>query len=173
MSSNSLKGAKGELVFTSFLLVLSLVVLYNSLTLVESGINAVVGPKAFAIGVGAFMLLLTSLQLIAVLRGDRGIPDGIEGGEVKEKSNWRALLIIIGGILYHIFTLETLGFIAGTIPLFLAVAYALGERRWLRMGLSAVLMTVITFFVFTQLLQLNLPVGFDFIFGETEVEEEW
>jgi hypothetical protein len=53
------------------------------------------------------------------------------------------------------------------------VAYALGERRWLRMGLSAVLMTVITFFVFTQLLQLNLPVGFDFIFGETEVEEEW
>jgi putative tricarboxylic transport membrane protein len=173
MSSISLKGAKGELAFTSSLLVLSLVVLYNSLTLVESGINAIVGPKAFAIGVGAFMLILTSLQLIAVLRGDRGVPDGIEGGEVKEKSNWRALLIIIGGMLYHIFTLELLGFIAGTIPLFIAVAYALGERRWLRMSISAVLMTVITFFVFTQLLQLNLPVGFEFIFGETVVEEEW
>lgn len=173
MSSSSLKGAKGELVFTSSLLVLSLVVLYDSITLVESGINAVVGPRAFAIGVGAFMLLLTSLQVIAVLRGDRGEPEGIEGGEVREKSNWKALAIIIAGIAYHILTLELLGFIVATIPLFIAVAYALGERRWIRLIIVAVALPVATFFLFTEGLQLQLPVGFEFIFGETVVEEEW
>jgi putative tricarboxylic transport membrane protein len=173
VSSSSLRDAKGELVFTGSLLALSLLVLYNSLTLVEGNINAIVGPRAFAIGVGVLMTLLTSLQFIAVLRGDRGVPEGIEGGELKEKNNWKALLIVIGGILFHIFSIETIGFIAGTIPMFLAVAYALGDRKWIRMVIVATVMTVTTFFTFTEFLQLNLPVGFEFIFGETEIDEEW
>ena len=119
------------------------------------------------------MTLLTSLQFIAVLRGDRGVPEGIEGGELKEKNNWKALLIVIGGILFHIFSIETIGFILGTIPMFLAIAYALGDRKWIRMVIVATVMTVTTFFTFTEFLQLNLPVGFEFIFGETEIDEEW
>jgi putative tricarboxylic transport membrane protein len=173
MSSSPVRDAKGELVFTGSLLVLSLLVLYNSFILVEGGINAIVGPRAFAVGVGVFMTILTSLQFIAVLRGDRGVPDSIEGGELKEKNNWKALLIVIGGILFHIFSIETIGFIAGTIPMFLAVAYALGDRKWIRMVIVATVMTVTTFFTFTEFLQLNLPVGFDFIFGDNEIDEEW
>lgn len=173
MSSKSLRDAKGELVFTGSLLALSLVVLYNSFILVEGGINAIVGPRVFAIGVGAFMTLLTSLQFIAVLRGDRGVPDGIEGGELKEKNNWKALLIVIGGILFHIFAIETLGFILGTIPMFLAIAYALGDRKWIRMVIVATLMTVTTFYTFTEFLQLTLPVGLDFIFGDNDLDQEW
>jgi len=53
---NDTKVAKGELVFTSFLLVLSLVVLWDSFNLVEVGLNVIVGPKIFAIGVG-FVLI--------------------------------------------------------------------------------------------------------------------
>ena len=173
MSSSSIRDAKGELVFTGSLLVLSLVVLYNSFMLVEGGINAIVGPRAFAIGIGALMTLLTSLQFIAVLRGDRGVPDGIEGGELKEKNNWKALFIVVGGILFHIIAIETIGFILGTIPMFLAIAFALGDRKWVRMIVVATLMTVITFFTFTEFLQLNLPVGFDFLPGQVELEEEW
>jgi hypothetical protein len=57
--------------------------------------------------------------------------------------------------------------------MFLAIAFALGDRKWVRMIVVATLMTVITFFTFTEFLQLNLPVGFDFLPGQVELEEEW
>jgi putative tricarboxylic transport membrane protein len=174
VKSSTVKVAKGELVFTSFLLAVSLIVLWDAITLVESGINAVVGPKAFAIAIGAILFLLSSIQIIAVLRGDKGEPEGIEGGELIAKSNWKALLIVISAILFHIFTLELLGFIVATVPLFIAIAYALGDRRWIRMLIVAIAVVVTTFFVFREGLQLNIPVGFEFLTGETEiVEEEW
>jgi putative tricarboxylic transport membrane protein len=170
--NNDTKVAKGELVFTSFLLVLSLVVLWDSFNLVEVGINAIVGPKAFAIGVGFTLLILTSLQIIAVLRGDRGKAEGIEGGSLASKSNWRSLLIIIGAVVFHIFALELIGFILATIPLFVAVAYALGETKWVRSLIVATVIAVGTFFGFTEGLKLDLPVGFEFLTEPTVIIDD-
>jgi putative tricarboxylic transport membrane protein len=170
--NNESKVAKGELVFTSFLLVLSLIVLWDSFNLVEVGLNVIVGPKIFAIGVGFLLLFLTSIQIVAVLRGDRGKPEGIEGGEFSNKPNWRSLAIVIGAIVYHIFALELIGFILATIPLFVAVAYALGETKWVRSLIVATVLTLTTFFGFTEGLQLDLPVGFEFINQDQVIIDE-
>ena len=172
MRNNESKVAKGELVFTSFLLVLSLIVLWDSFNLVEVGLNVIVGPKIFAIGVGFLLLFLTSIQIVAVLRGDRGKPEGIEGGEFSNKPNWRSLAIVIGAIVYHIFALELIGFILATIPLFVAVAYALGETKWVRSLIVATVLTLTTFFGFTEGLQLDLPVGFEFINQDQVINDE-
>lgn len=172
MRNNESKVAKGELVFTSFLLVLSLIVLWDSFNLVEVGLNVIVGPKIFAIGVGFLLLFLTSIQIVAVLRGDRGKPEGIEGGEFSTKPNWRSLAIVIGAIVYHIFALELIGFILATIPLFVAVAYALGETKWVRSLIVATVLTLTTFFGFTEGLQLDLPVGFEFINQDQVIIDE-
>ena len=172
MRNNESKVAKGELVFTSFLLVLSLIVLWDSFNLVEVGLNVIVGPKIFAIGVGFLLLFLTSIQIVAVLRGDRGKPEGIEGGEFSNKPNWRSLAIVIGAIVYHIFALELIGFILATIPLFVAVAYALGETKWVRSLIVSTVLTLTTFFGFTEGLQLDLPVGFEFINQDQVIIDE-
>jgi putative tricarboxylic transport membrane protein len=169
MSSVTNKVSKGELVFTSFLLAIALIVLWDAFTLVEVGLNVIVGPKAFAIAIGSVLLLLSSIQLVSVLRGHRGEPEEIEGGELIDKSNWKALLMVIGAFLFHIFALETLGFILATIPLFFLIAFALGERRVVRTLMISVLIAVGTFFVFTEGLQLNLPVGFEFLEPAPEV----
>jgi putative tricarboxylic transport membrane protein len=163
------KVAKGELVFTSFLLAIALVVLWDAINLKEVGINVIVGPKAFAIAIGSILLFLSSLQIIAVLRGDKGEPDEIEGGVLVEKSNWKALILVIGAFLFHIFTLELFGFIIATIPLFFIIAFALGERRWLRTLIVATVLTVGTYFAFTEGLQLQLPAGFEFLEPAPEV----
>ncbi|MEY4409514.1 MAG: hypothetical protein RLZZ138_765 [Actinomycetota bacterium] len=169
MSSVNNKVSKGELVFTSFLLAIALIVLWDAFTLKEVGLNVIVGPKAFAIAIGSLLLMLSTLQLIAVLRGHRGEPEEIEGGEFLEKSNWKSLLTVIGAFLFHIFALETLGFIIATVPLFFLIAFALGERRILRTLIIAVLITVATFFAFTEGLQLQLPVGFEFLDTPSQV----
>lgn len=163
MTSNNQKVAKGELVFTSFLLALSLVVLWDGFTLKESGINAVVGPRVFELGIGGLLFVLASLQVIAVLRGDRGTPHDIEGGAVQDSANWKSLLAIIIAIAYHILTIETLGFILATIPVFVTIGMALGEKRWVKLLLTAIPVVVITYFVFTRGLQIELPAGFEFL----------
>ena len=169
MSSVTNKVSKGELVFTSFLLAIALVVLWDAFTLKEVGLNVIVGPRAFAIAIGAILLLLSTLQLISVLRGNRGEPEEIEGGELIEKSNWKSLILVIGAFLFHILALETLGFIIATVPLFFLIAFALGERRVVRTLIIAVLITVATFFAFTEGLQLELPIGFEFLDPPAEV----
>jgi len=163
VSSSQPKVAKGELVFTSFLLVLALVVLWDSFNLVEVGINVIVGPKAFAIFVGFLLLGLSLLQILSVLRGNRGEPEGIEGGQFVARSNWKAFGIVVVSILYHILTIELLGFIAATIPLFVGIAFALGERRWIRSTIIGTIIALVTFFGFTAGLKLDLPVGFEFL----------
>jgi hypothetical protein len=55
------------------------------------------------------------------------------------------------------------------VPLFFLIAFALGERRIVRTAIIAVLITVATFFAFTEGLQLNLPVGFEFLDPPAEV----
>jgi putative tricarboxylic transport membrane protein len=169
MSSVTNKVSKGELVFTSFLLAIALVVLWDAITLREVGLNVIVGPKAFAIAIGSLLLLLSSLQIIAVLRGHKGEPEEIEGGTLIEKSNWKALSMVVGAFIFHILALETLGFIIATIPLFFLIAIALGERRWVRTLIIAVAISVGTFFAFTEGLQLQLPVGFEFLDPPAEV----
>lgn len=169
MSSSTVKVAKGELVFTSFLLVISLIVLYDTFALNEQGLNVIVGPRAFALVVGFLLLGLTLLQLIQVLRGKKGQPEAIEGGELVSRPNWKSLFIVIGGIIFHIATIELIGFILATIPLFFAVSFALGERRWIRTVVIAAVISVGTFFIFTQGLQLDLPVGFEFLEQEVPI----
>ncbi|SCX05407.1 tripartite tricarboxylate transporter TctB family protein [Candidatus Aquiluna sp. UB-MaderosW2red] len=169
MSSSTVKVAKGELVFTSFLLVISLIVLYDTFTLDEQGLNVIVGPRAFALVIGFLLFGLTSLQLISVLRGNKGQPDAIEGGELVTRPNWKSLFIVIGGIVFHILAIELVGFILATIPLFFAVSLALGERRWFRTLIIAAIVAGGTFLTFTQGLQLDLPVGFEFLEQETPI----
>ncbi len=142
---------------------LPIVVLWDSFNLVEVGLNVIVGPKIFAIGVGFVLLFLVLLQIVAVLRGDRGVPESIEAGEVSSKSNFRGLAIVIAAIVFHILALELIGFILATIPLFVAVAFALGERKWIRSLIVGTIISVVTFFGFTEGLELQLPVGFEFI----------
>ena len=142
---------------------LPIVVLWDSFNLVEVGLNVIVGPKIFAIGVGFVLLFLVFLQIVAVLRGDRGVPESIEAGEVSSKSNFRGLAIVIAAIVFHILALELIGFILATIPLFVAVAFALGERKWIRSLIVGTIISVVTFFGFTEGLELQLPVGFEFI----------
>ena len=172
MIKNQNKVSKGELVFTSFLLALPIVVLWDSFSLVEVGLNVIVGPQIYAIGVGFLLLFLVSLQLIAVLRGDRGVPESIEAGEVVRKSNFKGLAIVVGAIVFHILALEIIGFILATIPMFVAVAYALGERKWVRSLIAGTIISVVTFFGFTEGLELQLPVGFEFITEQEVIIDE-
>jgi len=165
--------AKGELVFTSFLFATSVVVLVDTTNMVESNAVGFVGPKVFAYMVGVLMFFLSAIQLIAVFRGARGIPEGIESGVASDKPKWKALAIAGAGMIAYAALVEVVGFLVMGPILYFAVAKAVGAKRNLLLAGIAIGLSVIVYFGFTMGLQLYLPLGFDFIFDPAGQESGW
>ena len=153
--------AKGELVFTSFLFVVAVVVLVDTAGMTKSNAVGFVGPEVFAYMVGGLLLLLSGSQIIAVLRGERGTPEGVEGGVAVSDPKWKAFGLLAAALVLYSLLMPILGFpIMGAVLHFM-VAKAIGAKHNLRTAGIAVLLSLAIFFAFNEGLQLQLPSGLD------------
>jgi len=165
--------AKGELVFTSFLFLAGVVVIADTALLPEIMVDTYVSPRVFAYVTGFMLAGLSLFQIFQVLRGKLGTPEGIEGGELSKESNWFALGIAIAALLFYVFFVQLFGFILSAGVLFAGLAWALGAKNKVRILIYAFGFSTILFIAFTQGLQLQLPLGFDFITGVSPSDQEW
>lgn len=74
-------------------------------------------------------------------------------------TDWRALLIIGAGLLIHLNILKPLGFVISGVFLFLCVTFAFGSRKFIRDGIVAVILALVSYIGFTHGLGLQLPPG--------------
>jgi putative tricarboxylic transport membrane protein len=153
--------AKGELVFTSFLFVVAVVVLVDTAGMTKSNAVGFVGPEVFAYIVGGLLLVLSGAQIIAVLRGERGTPEGVEGGVAVSDPNWKAFGILAAALVLYTLLMPILGFPIMGAVLYFMVAKAIGAKHNLRTAVIAVLLSITIFFAFNEGLQLQLPSGLE------------
>ena len=175
MSKN--RSAKGELVFTSFLFLAGVVVLWDASQLPELAFADFVGTRTFPSIIGWLLVALSVLQLVSVLRGNLGEPEGVEGGRVESKLRLKPFFLMISGLLVFAFGLPIIGFPISATILFTLVVYALNpvKTKWFIALPIAAATAAVVYFGFTLGLQIELPWGFNFDFGSSEVvvEEEW
>ena len=171
------RSAKGELVFTSFLFVVGVIVLWDASQLPELQMADFVGSRTFPSIVGWVLVALSIIQLIAVFRGDLGEPEDIEGGQADRALHFKPFLMMLAGLIFFALGVPIVGFIIAATVLFTLVVFALNPKmtKWFIVLPIAVAVAVVVYFGFTLGLQLELPWGFDFNFGSSEVvvEEEW
>jgi putative tricarboxylic transport membrane protein len=153
--------AKGELVFTSFLFVVAVTVLVDTMGMTKSNAVGFVGPEVFAYIVGGLLLVLSGAQIIAVIRGERGTPEGVEGGVAVSDPNWKAFGLLAAALVLYSFLMPILGFPIMGAVLYFMVAKAIGAKHNLRTALIAVFLSLAIFFAFNEGLQLQLPSGLD------------
>jgi putative tricarboxylic transport membrane protein len=165
--------AKGELVFTSFLFLAGVVVLTDTALLRETGALSYVSPKVFAFAVGFMLTVLPLIQIVQIFRGNLGTPEGIEGGQLSTTVNWFSLALAIGSLVFYVLVIELLGFIIAAGVLFMGLAYALGANKIRRLAIISFTVSIVIFFGFTELLQVPLPLGFEFLTGEQSIDQEW
>ena len=161
MINSTKSAAKGELVFTSFLFVVAVVVLVDTAGMTKSNAVGFVGPEVFAYIVGGLLLVLSGAQIIAVLRGERGTPEGVEGGVAVSDPNWKAFGILAAALVLYTLLMPILGFPIMGAVLYFMVAKAIGAKHNLRTALIAVFISLAIFFAFNEGLQLQLPSGLD------------
>ncbi|MFD2264037.1 tripartite tricarboxylate transporter TctB family protein [Lacibacterium aquatile] len=79
--------------------------------------------------------------------------------EIRKKTAWDSLVLVSVGMVGMALTIVPAGFIPAASFCFVLTARAFGSRRILADIIAALVLTIVTFFAFTQLLGLVLPAG--------------
>lgn len=142
------------------LLILGILVLTDALTMdVDITQRGPIGPKTVPIVVGIGLLAVAVLLSLDVLRGGRGEAEGGEDIDLSEPSDWRTVLLLAGVFLGNAVLIGPLGFPISGALLFWGSAYALGSRHLQRDPLIAAGLSLVTYFLFNNLLGVPLPGG--------------
>jgi len=153
------KSIKGELAFAGSLLMLGLIVVFDTTNMLVPPASGTVGPQIFPYLVSGFLILVSIGIIVQVLRGNLGQPEGTEFGDTIEKTDFKTLLIVAGSMATYPLLIERAGFIVATTVVFFGVSFAFGARNVLKNLAIAIVFSAIVYFSFTRGLNVNLPSG--------------
>jgi putative tricarboxylic transport membrane protein len=149
----------GELAFAGSLLILGLVVLYDTSKMLVPPGSGTVGPQVFPYLVSGFVIFISLGLFFQIFRGNLGIPEGTEFGEVVEKTDFKSLAMVAGSMLTYPLLIERAGFIIATSVVFFGVAFAYGAKNLLKNLAISLIFSLIVYFAFSKGLNVSLPAG--------------
>ena len=131
--------------------------LWQALVIPTSPIYAQVGPKAVPFAVAGGLLLLGAALVYEALRG--GWSHELEEVRDAPPVNWRAFTLLLAGLLANLLLIGPLGFSLAATVQYVLVAAAVGSRRFLRDAALALVLTLAVWFLFVELLGVNIGGG--------------
>ncbi len=131
--------------------------LWQALVIPTSPIYAQVGPKAVPFAVAGGLLLLGAGLAYGATRG--GWSHGLDEVRDAPPVNRRAFALLLAGLLANLLLIQPLGFSLAATVQFVLVAAAFGSRRFLRDAALALVLTLATWFLFVELLGVNIGAG--------------
>lgn len=140
-----------------FVLALGGLALWQATAIPVSPIYAQVGPKAVPFVVAGGLLLLGAGLVYAALRG--GWSRGLEEQADAPPVNTRAFALLLAGLAANLLLIGPLGFSVAATAQFALVAAAFGSRRFLRDAALALALTLAVWFLFVELLGVNIGAG--------------
>ena len=145
-----------QLGLAALLAVIGAFTLYDATTL-EVGFADPVGPRVFPYVVGAVMLVLAALLVVATLRGDRPEEEGGEDVDLTHPADWGTVLKLVAVMVFTIATINLLGWAINGAILFAGSAWALGSRTPLKDVLIGAVLSVASWYAFY--VGLGIPLG--------------
>ena len=149
----------GELAFAGSLLILGWVVLYDTSKMLVPPGSGTVGPQIFPYLVSGFVIFISLGLFVQIFRGNLGVPEGTEFGEVVEKTDFKSLAMVAGSMLTYPLLIERAGFIIASSVVFFGVAFAYGAKNLLKNLAISVIFSLIVYFAFSKGLNVSLPAG--------------
>jgi len=140
-----------------FVLLLGALALWQAMVIPVSPIYAQVGPKAVPYLVAGVLLALGAGLSVTALRG--GWSQELEDVQHAPPTNWRALALLGAGLVANLVLIGPLGFTLAASAQFVLVAAAFGSRKLLRDMVVALLLCLLVWFGFVQVLGVNIGAG--------------
>jgi putative tricarboxylic transport membrane protein len=137
------------------IVLLGVAYLWQSFSIRQSLTYSAVGPRFFPIAIG-IGILLSGVWLFAAPGQEATEPDSAQMVPL----DWPRLGGMTLLIIAYILLFKPAGYILSTAVMLLAGSQILGERKHLlRDGLIGVFLALMAYFLFAQLLGINLPKG--------------
>ena len=92
------KDIKGELAFAGSLLILGIVVLFDTRRMLVPPGSGTVGPQIFPYLVSGLVMLVALGIFVEIFRGNLGQPEGTEFGDTVDKTDFKSLLLVAGAM---------------------------------------------------------------------------
>lgn len=140
-----------------FVLALGALAAWQAAIIPTSPIYAQVGPKAVPFVVAGGLLALGAGLVAVALRG--GWSFTLEEVAEAPPTNWRALGLLLAGLLANLALIGPFGFAAAASVQFVLVAAAFGSRRLARDFALALVLTLAVWFGFVEGLGVNIGAG--------------
>ncbi len=151
----------GPRVFAVAILAFGLFVLFGTFRISGGGGYSPAGPRFLPLIVAVGLLIFGTLFLLSTtLRRDRYL--GEKAAAEGAATYWPTAVLVTVILIVYAFLLRPLGYAVATALLFPALAYVLGStgrRRLLRNLAIGVVLGVVVYFSFTELLGVRLPDG--------------
>lgn len=152
-----MRAPAGQLAVAAGVVTVGALMLWGSFHLPTGGGYAQVGPGVVPRIVAGGIILLGAWLLYEAMSG--GFREVDEEAEARMPMHWASFAWVSGGLVAYGLLIERLGFIFSSIVLFLLVARGFGSRRWLLNTVSATVLAVVIYAIFTYGLGLTLPPG--------------
>ena len=150
----ALRPAIGEIVIATGVLVLAIVVFWQTMTIPVSPIYAKVGPTVVPMITAIALALLGALLMFSALTG------GWRKEEEKSVTPDRpALLWITAGLVLNVLLIASAGFTIASIVLFTCVARGFGSKAIVRDAAIGAAFALVAYFGFAQTLGINIGSG--------------
>ena len=153
------KDIKGELAFAGSLLILGLVVLFDTKNMLVPPGSGTIGPQVFPYLVSGLVLLVSLGIFVEIFRGNLGQPEGTEFGDIVDKTDYKSFLLVAGAMATYPLLIQRAGFVVASTVAFFGVSYAFGAKNAPKNLLISVIFSLIVYFSFTIGLNVNLPSG--------------
>ena len=145
---------KGDIIATLVIVPICLYVFYESGKWPIIDLTGIGSPSFIPRGVAACLLFAAGMLLFRALRGRALMLESkLEGANLRRIS---AAALLTGA---YVFVVERVGFISTTFLYMLFFVWVLGERRWLRLVMFALLVPAVAYVIFSTILHVPLPRG--------------
>lgn len=131
--------------------------IYGAVTLGHVVTYAVVGPALFPAAIGAGLVVLGGLLLLAVARGERFAPQETEDADASRRPSGSAFWVTVAAGAIPIVAVRPLGFPIVAALTFALTARAFGSRRLPLDLLVGLALGAACWLLFSRLLGLSLP----------------
>jgi putative tricarboxylic transport membrane protein len=118
-----------------------------------------VGPKTLPYLVAGLLIVCAIMLAVNVLRGGKGEAEGGEDVDLTHPADWKTVLPLVGAFVANILLIDWAGWVISGTVLFWGSAWALGSRHYIRDGIIALGLSVLTFYGFYLGLGIPLPAG--------------
>lgn len=151
--------SKGELAFGGLLLALGIFVLIETAAIPIPVAASNVGPRFMPYFAGGLLTVAAAWTLFEVVRGRSASPEESELADPSQKFHWGRVSLLIASIVAFGVLLDPLGYLIAAPICMFGLLLTFGARRWWVMAIVSVVLPVLIFLLFTEVLGIYLPLG--------------